>query len=305
MLHIIGMILKCIGILLAVILGLIVLLLVIVLFVPIRFEINASFSGKPEDITASAKVTWILHLIRADVKWQKQKLDWRVRAAWKIFDGKEDVKEEVKEVEEAGWNVDEKETKTAKVETPKAESKKIESPKKESEKKPETEEPIEDKVSEKTFLKKIKGEILEIIERIKCTFQKICDKIKEGIDLKEKVVEFLTSKVHRAAFLRVRKELVWLKRFFKVKKGNINLRFGFEDPATTGQALAALSVLYALLNGNVYVEPDFEEKCLEGRVYLKGRLRLIYPTILAIKVVLDKNIRQTYKDIKEFKVHEK
>ena len=45
MLHIIGMILKIIGIILAVILGILVLLICIVLFVPLKYEIKAKFEG--------------------------------------------------------------------------------------------------------------------------------------------------------------------------------------------------------------------------------------------------------------------
>lgn len=300
MLHIIGVILKCIGILIAVILGLIVFVLSTVLFVPIRFEAKAVFPGKKEEILASAKVTWLWHLIRADVTWQEQKLEWKVRAAWKIFDGKEeDVKTEVEEEVAEKTEVTtlkaepEKEKKLKKVEM--LEGTKLLAAKETSR------EGKENAQKKESFWEKVKKKIQGFIERIKYTFRKICDKIKEGAALKDKVTAFLTDEVHKAALMRVKKEFIWLKRFFKITKGNINLRFGFEDPAVTGYALAGLSVLYALLEGNVYVEPDFEEKCLEGSVYLKGRLRLIHPTILAIKVILDKNVRQTYKDIKAFK----
>lgn len=302
MLHIIGIILKCIGILLAVILALIVLVLVTVLFAPIRFEVDAVFPGKPEEITASAKVTWIMTLIRADVAWKEQKLDWRVRAAWKVFDGKEETAEAEAKPEQK------KDTKPVKTKPVEKRTEKTSEEKKAEEKTTEEKKSEEIKsddaaprVEKKSFVKTIKEMVQSILNSIKCTFQKICDKIKEGICLKDKIVEFLTNKTHQLALLRIKKELIWLKRFFKIKDGEIRLKLGFEDPAATGQALAGLSVLYALLEGRVYVEPDFEEKCLEGNVDLKGRLRLIHLAILAIKILLDENVRQTYKDIKAFK----
>lgn len=55
------MILKIIGTILLVILGIAVALILIVLFVPIRYEASGSRSGK--DMTGRAKVTWLLHAV--------------------------------------------------------------------------------------------------------------------------------------------------------------------------------------------------------------------------------------------------
>ena len=47
--------------------------------------------------------------------------------------------------------------------------------------------------------------------------------------------------------------------------------------------------------------PDFEKRVLEGSVYVKGRLRTVHMAVFAAKMLLDKNIRSTYHDIREFK----
>ena len=49
------------------------------------------------------------------------------------------------------------------------------------------------------------------------------------------------------------------------------------------------------------LEPDFEKRVLEGSVYVKGRLRTVHMAVFAAKTLLDKNIRSTYHDIREFK----
>ena len=67
MLHILLLILKVIGIILAVIVGIILLLAAIFLFVPIRYDISAKCDGSVEGLKAKIKVTWLLHLVRADV----------------------------------------------------------------------------------------------------------------------------------------------------------------------------------------------------------------------------------------------
>lgn len=69
MLHILLLILKIIGIIIAVILGLIIVLGLIILFVPIRYSIDTDYHKKP---VAYVKVTWLLHLLRGVVSYDEQ-----------------------------------------------------------------------------------------------------------------------------------------------------------------------------------------------------------------------------------------
>ena len=62
MFQIILWILKIIGILLAAILGIAVLLVCIVLFVPVRYQIEAESAGTFESIDAHARFSWLLYL---------------------------------------------------------------------------------------------------------------------------------------------------------------------------------------------------------------------------------------------------
>lgn len=61
MLHIIGLILKIIGILLLAVLGLLLLVLLIVLLVPVRYRVKAEHGDKL--LTAEGRVHWLLHLV--------------------------------------------------------------------------------------------------------------------------------------------------------------------------------------------------------------------------------------------------
>ncbi len=60
MIHIVLLVLKIIGIILASVLGLLIALLLIVLFVPIRYKLKAEYE---EAFKASAKITWLLRII--------------------------------------------------------------------------------------------------------------------------------------------------------------------------------------------------------------------------------------------------
>ena len=80
-LHIIGIILKIIGILLLVILGLLLVLIGILLFVPVRYELQADFPGKMEDIKGTLKVSWLLHLISGRATYKNGDFDLKGRIA--------------------------------------------------------------------------------------------------------------------------------------------------------------------------------------------------------------------------------
>ena len=308
MLHIIGLILKILGIILAVLLGIIVLLVCIVLFVPVRYEVSAEFPGKLEDTTANVRFSWFLHLIAGEAGYKEKDFYWKVRAAWFKFSGNEEksaktvtleVKDEIKEtadtvIEKTEKAIDEtltrekeiKREKTIEKENQTIEKKKIEPPKQE-------------KIS---IIQKMKNKIKAVWEKIKYTFLKICDKMKNISEKKEHITDFLTDETHTKAFLKVKKEvkrLIWL---FRPRKCKMNLHYGFDDPYRTGQVLAGLSMIYPFIGDNMSVQPDFERQIIEGNLYIKGKLRMIYPTISLVRLVLDKNVRQTFIDGKNFKL---
>lgn len=100
MLHILLFILKIIGIIIAAILGILVLLVCVVLFVPGRYDIEASCDGSISGIRAAARMTWFLNLIRLNVCYEKKEMTWRLRIAWKNRQsGQENKKKIKKEVE--------------------------------------------------------------------------------------------------------------------------------------------------------------------------------------------------------------
>lgn len=151
------------------------------------------------------------------------------------------------------------------------------------------------------LMRKISQKLRNFLKKIKCTWKNLCDKIKNIAEKKDKILEFLEQENHKAAFEHGKKELVWVKRFLKPKKLRIKLHFGFEDPYHTGQVLAFCGMLYAFIGENIDLEPDFEKRILEGSVYVKGRLRAVHMAVFAAKMLLDKNIRSTYHDIRKFK----
>ena len=144
--------------------------------------------------------------------------------------------------------------------------------------------------------------ILSWIQKIKCTFGKLCDKIKALSGKKEKLEEFLRDEVHKGAYYKCKKELFRLMKHLKPKKADVRIIYGFDDPYYTGQALAVFGVLYPFVGGCISVTPDFEHQVLKGSAYLKGKIYLWHFVQSGWKLIWNRNVRQTYRDIRNFKI---
>ena len=281
-LHILLIILKIIGIIIAVLLGLILLLLVILLCVPVRYRMEASMPGEIKESTVCGRVTWLLRLIRIDASFEEQELKWRVRIAWKSFGS-----EPKKEVTHGEENTDREETRK------------------------------EQRVESSRGLPKVEKESAEEktgrFEKIKCTIVKFCDKIKHTVghaeekleslsEKKDKIIKELEDPVHQKAFSKAKKETGKLLKRWKPKVIKGTVRFGFENPCHTGQALAAFSIIYPFIGEFLSIEPNFERRILKGDVKVRGGFRMVPLVCFLWNLVWCREIRKTYHDIREFQL---
>ena len=290
MLHIVWMLLKIIGILLLVLLGLLVIISATILTVPLRYRGEASASGTVESLRIYAKFSWLLHLVSGYLLYEDGKTKWQVRVLWRKRNSEKPVREKQKAEETTDVE------KTTKVEET-AEMKEIE----EVEKTKEAEEITEKKESEKTGESAERTKKQKFSEKIKYTIQNICDKIRLCREKKEDLQDFLTDEIHLSSWKRIKQEMVRLLKFLRPKKLTGNLHFGFEDPSVTGKVLAVLGALYPFYGEHIRINPDFENEIFEGDVLVKGNIRGVYALIIAWNLFFDKNIRTTYKELQKWK----
>ena len=85
MVHILLLILKIIGWILLVILGILILLAGIFLFVPVRYRGDVLGEGEWENLFALLKFSWLCSLVKGEVSYQGGALKWKFRIAWKRF----------------------------------------------------------------------------------------------------------------------------------------------------------------------------------------------------------------------------
>ena len=120
------------------------------------------------------------------------------------------------------------------------------------------------------FFKKISGipgKIKSVFKKFWFTVRNICAKIREWYG-------FLTSKTFKKAWEAVKTHGKIMLRHILPKKVSGYVRFGFDDPASTGQATGILGMFLPLIPEGRHVVPDFQEQCLEADVTAKGRIVL-------------------------------
>ena len=318
MLHILFLILKIIGIILAVILGLILLVICIVLFVPICYKADLHGSGNARELTVHAKVSWLFGLIKAVFALENGKTDLSVRIAWKKFGDSDPVenkaedrveekpKPEKKAVmqEKQVIQGEEKQDDTTNRITDKAvedQTEKAEKSEQSAKTRPESTEKKQRKKKDRKEDSDSASKIEQITEKIKCTYHKFCDKINEITEKKDKITDFLLDETHKNAFLKLKNEAFHLLKKLKPKKIQGEITFGFEDPSLTGRLLAWISMIYPWIGEHTDITPDFEHRTLSGDLSIRGRLYVITPVVTAIRLILSKAVRRSFKDIRNFK----
>lgn len=115
MLHILLMILKIIGIILLAIIGIALLIVILILFVPIRYKIQAH---RYDDTMAKVNVSWLLSAIRFTLEYNGAEVDTKIRILG--FDGSKFINGDTKQKQEDIIDYTNEEEKTEPKTEPKA-----------------------------------------------------------------------------------------------------------------------------------------------------------------------------------------
>ena len=328
MLHIILLILKILGLLILGILGLIVLLAAVVLLAPAGYSLVASGKDTPESLRGRLNFPWLFRQISGELAYKDGGLAWRMRAGWKKFgsgmEEDEDVISDKMDRDETGPVPEhsEKAEEPQKSETeksglqesqpqpvqkkdpPEKARKELEQDQAEQTGKIQTD-PAESE-REKARKRKQKQSLYERLkkfwEKIKYTFQKICDNIRALGKKKERLTAFIQNEVHKSAFLKIMRELRRFLKTLRPRKAEVYAEFGFTDPAVTGYVLALISMIYPFVGEFTEIRPDFERRVLRGRICVKGRIRSVHIVSFAFRLLADKNVRTTFRHVRKFKL---
>ncbi len=144
------------------------------------------------------------------------------------------------------------------------------------------------------ILRRIFAKIKDIFENIQYTIQNICDKIRSVLDNIVYYRGVIEGETFQRSYALCKKELRAIVKSLKPNKFEAAFVVGTDDPASTGEILAVCGMLYPILGPQVNVVGDFERKRLEGRVFIKGKLRLFTFIRVAVRIYFNKDIRKLY-----------
>lgn len=309
MLHVLLLILKITGIVIACILGLVILVVTAVLFVPVRYKVNADYHDR---FKAQAKVSW-LGILRLMISYDEE-LDIKAKAFFitvynnndensKVSEQKKAKKKKEKKPEENIFSASDKDVEKLTEKEEKPQIKMAEAVNETKEDVQNVKEAVSEdesgNIQNRSFFNKVKDKcfviytkIKEIIKLIRDTVKKIsgaADRLKEKVS---KAKEFVTDEDNRALFHFLVEQLKALIKVIKPKKYRINARIGFEDPATMGKVLAYVSILYGMSGVDLSLEPVFGENVKEGSICLKGNIRIFTVLVIALRVYRNEQFKK-------------
>ena len=317
MIHILLVILKIIGIVLLVILGLLLGILLAVLFIPVRYKAEGSYHGQ---LLLSVCATWFFHILAFRAVYEGEGLVcslkvlgfrlWHNREkdpARDLEDGLETILgdeeqslyEELQQDEEHYRKSQEEQAHGSQLHGERAEEQ--EAKRKESREEEDGTGPESDKKGPgimgkiKGFPGRISQSIRHILEKLKFSFAKICDKLKGIREFVQEKKMWLEDEKNQASLKLLYRQTKRLLVHLWPRKGRCTVTFGFDDPYTTGQVLQAASLIYPFYHRQLFLYPVFDEKILDAEGSLKGRIRLSVILWLVLQVLFDGHTRRMLK----------
>ena len=301
MIQVLLLILKIIGISILAILGLLLLILALVLFVPVFYRVRIIHN--PEKTQVKARVSFLFPLLLVSFEYLK-KISYKVRIfGLALLDSDKPKKEKspkqtkpkktrVKKQKKKPPVIQEEEEIWVPLEHPGT------LPAAEPEPEEETKaEPQEQKKEKIGFFETVRIKIQKIRE----TIRSIINKIKKLLHQKDEVQRILAKPETKQVFAFVWDKLKHLLKHILPRKSRGYVAYGADNPATTGQVMGVISVIYAKTGQPLEIRPNFEEKQLECDVELKGHMQVFVLLVIAVKVFLNQELRQLITEIKNVK----
>ena len=308
-LNILLLILKIIGIIILAVLLLVIGLLSIVLFVPIHYESQYEYY---ENLNGFCNVNWLFKTFAFNLKTVDGETDYDIKMPSWIDKLLSDDNEEEKSDNEVVYKIENNQDEYFDDIT-------VEKLKDKAEEK--IEETVDNVISE------VKEEIKEDTEKEIAQYLEDAEEKSEKSIFGEKVINFIRKKVvnflcklkgilnftkDRKAFIKEKIEFfedlkdkydlkgifdVTILLFKKIFKG-LGLKLfqicgiiGLDNPCSTGQAIALISVVQTFVPFDVDVQGDFENDVLEGSLYIKGKVRISSIVFPVIWYLLTKPVR--------------
>ncbi len=319
--EILFLILKIIGVLLAVC----VLLLVAAVAVPVRYRVRAEFY---EEASGFAVFSWLLHIIDFRVRYEERGVIIRLRIFGipiKLTDkeplhgelsGEERADEEVsdgeKEDEELsdGEKADEELSDGEKVVGQSSEETDI-LPVEIGISDKSTDDGIAESTNKKDTNSKKGRRKRQERRKQRGGFRWIRRRRKQNSDIgpgagtvKEKfqnIKNMILDETNKSAVGKIWRVFRYLVRHLSPRKVSGELAFGMADPARTGKILGVLSTIPFWARYKINIYPDFQTEhfYVEGKLQMRGHIRLWHFILSVFRLFIDKELRLVWRRIRK------
>lgn len=287
--HILLLILKAIGILILVLLGLVLAVVCLVLFVPVCYEAGGSWKDKP---AGKGKISWLFGAVSLSAGYDGDESG--LTAGVRLFGQKLWEMGEEKETPKAPRPLDEETLRGTDTERKEPEDRKKPEEKEtalwEENQQPRPE--PEDKRHTEHKKKDVFGRIKVFLEKLKFSFQSFCDKLKNMQNIAEEKKAWLEDEENQASLKLLWKQTGRFLRHVCPRGGKGSVTFGFEEPYLTGQVLSASALIYSFFEGNLEICPVFDDTVFEAEGSFKGRIRAGYLLWLGLGILRDGHTRR-------------
>lgn len=275
------LIFKIIGILLAVF----IFLLGAVIAVPVRYRVDAGIEQKK--VSGRAVFFWIFHIIDCRIWYGEDGMDYRLRIFGIPIAGlkrekKDKSRKRKKKKEQEQPRITEENVTNQKA----SDNNKIPAGKNKKDRR-------RTKVKPRKAKRKKFWRIRRFWDNLKQRYLDIMDGAVTAKDKIQNIKKMILDETNKSVFGQVWRELKILIRHYSPRRAKGELAFGMEDPSKTGQILGAMSVLPFWARYKINIYPDFQAEAffVEGRLQMKGHIRLWHFLLSVIRLIKDKDVR--------------
>lgn len=297
---------KVVGIVLLSIIGLVLLLLLAVLLVPLRYRIAGNVH---EDIRVAAKVSWALHLISFQLSLENKELSQSLRICGiPVRLGQKE--EERESPQRAGDSMSQvKQTASETISDTNDDSNTIGTGQTDANAIGKNSSDTDTMNTAQTDAADATGKEQSKPIKEKAPFservQGIRDTLRRFLEIFRRIREEIRREENRRAVGKAFREIKRLLRHYLPRGVGADVTFSTGDPASTGQALGAVSLMPFAYGDKVQISPDFqaEKAYVSGDFDIKGHIRAVHVIIMAIRLLMSKDIRNTIKHFRNFKLN--
>ena len=309
--HVILLILKVLGITLLILLGIVLLLVLLLLLAPFHYTIDAEYYG---DVKAVGRIQWLCFVLDLKGVYGNNKFLYYLKSFGFMISTNDEEDKHYRAVSDEEAESDKSSDKAKASEAEKVPVKVVEDEFEtyEQEQKPKSEpqkksifmriyEGIESGLEwVVTIPMRVHDKISELMARILDFFANLAENMNKVIKKRDMILQKITgvrSLLEKPYTKKVLKDgKVLLKKMWKhvrPRKLQGSIHFGLEDPATTGQLLGVVGMLYPVYRNHFVIAPDFEQQIFEGKIYAKGRVQIGRMTFLALRFMLTRDFFKT------------